>query len=94
LSDCEYSANVGLEGAVRDSNFATVDGPRILACRSAPILYGTAYYEEYPPYDRSDADVELMKSAGISVARITESTWGTLEPQDGVFDYSHIPYMR
>ncbi len=54
------------------------------------ILYGAAYYEEYAPYDRLDADVEMMKSAGINVVRIAESTWGTLEPQDGVFDYSHI----
>jgi beta-galactosidase len=54
------------------------------------ILYGAAYYEEYAPYDRLDADVELMKSASINVVRIAESTWGTMEPQDGVFDYSHI----
>ena len=54
------------------------------------ILYGVAYYEEYAPYDRLNADVQMMKSAGITVVRIGESTWGTLEPQDGVFDYSHI----
>jgi beta-galactosidase len=54
------------------------------------ILYGAAYYEEYAPYDRLDADVQMMKSAGITVVRIGESTWGTLEPQDGVFNYSHI----
>jgi len=54
------------------------------------ILYGAAYYEEYEPYDRLDADVQMMKSAGITVVRIGESTWGTLEPRDGVFDYSHI----
>ncbi len=57
---------------------------------SGAILYGAAYYEEYAPYDRLDADVKMMKSAGINVVRIAESTWGTLEPQDGVFDYSHI----
>lgn len=54
------------------------------------ILYGAAYYEEYAPYDRLGADVQMMKSAGINVVRIGESTWGTLEPHDGVFDYSHI----
>lgn len=54
------------------------------------ILYGVAYYEEYAPYDRLNADVQMMKSAGINVVRIGESTWGTLEPQDGVFDFSHI----
>ena len=54
------------------------------------ILYGAAYYEEYAPYDRLNADVAMMKSAGINFVRIGESRWGTLEPQDGVFDYSHI----
>lgn len=57
------------------------------------ILYGVAYYEEYEPYDRLDADVKLMKAAGINVVRIGESTWGTLEPRDGVFDFSHIDRM-
>jgi beta-galactosidase len=71
-----------------------------LGLRAAPaarypgsILYGAAYYEEYEPYNRLDADVQMMKSAGITVVRIGESTWGTLEPRDGVFDYSHIDRM-
>jgi len=31
-----------------------------------------------------------MKAAGISVVRIAESIWSTLEPQDDVFNFSHI----
>ncbi len=54
------------------------------------ILYGAAYYEEYEPYDRLDADIAMMKAAGLNVVRIGESTWGTLEPHDGSFDFSHI----
>ena len=54
------------------------------------ILYGAAYYEEYSPYDRLDEDVKMMKATGITVVRIAESTWGTVEPQPGVFDFSHI----
>ncbi|WP_180539894.1 beta-galactosidase, partial [Nevskia soli] len=54
------------------------------------ILYGAAYYEEYAPYDRLQEDVRMMKAAGINVVRIAESTWGTLEPRDGAFDYSHV----
>ena len=54
------------------------------------ILYGVAYYEEYTPVDRVDEDARMMKAAGINVVRIAESTWGTLEPQPGVFDFSHI----
>ena len=54
------------------------------------LLYGAAYYEEYLPVDRLEKDVELMKAAGINVVRIAESTWSTCEPQDGVFDFSHV----
>jgi beta-galactosidase len=54
------------------------------------LLYGVAYYDEYMPYERLDKDVAMMKAAGINVVRIAESTWSTLEPQEGVFDYSHI----
>lgn len=54
------------------------------------LLYGVAYYDEYMPYDRLDTDVEMMKKAGINLVRIAESTWSTLEPQEGVFDFSHI----
>lgn len=54
------------------------------------ILFGAAYYDEYAPYDRLDEDVRMMKATGISVVRIAESTWGTLEPKSGVFDFSHV----
>ena len=54
------------------------------------LLFGVAYYDEYMPYERLDKDVQLMKAAGINVVRIAESTWSTVEPQDGVFDFTHI----
>lgn len=54
------------------------------------LLYGVAYYDEYMPYDRLQKDIEMMKAAGINVVRIAESTWGTLEPQNGIFDFTHI----
>ncbi len=54
------------------------------------ILYGVAYYDEYMPYDRLDADIAMMKKAGINLVRIAESTWSTLEPQEGIFDFYHI----
>lgn len=54
------------------------------------LLYGVAYYDEYMPYDRLDKDIEMMKEAGINTIRIAESTWSTLEPQAGEFDFSHI----
>src|SRR3984957_15884334 len=56
------------------------------------ILYGAAYYNEYMPADlqpgRLDKDVALMKSAGITVVRMGESTWSLWEPADGRFEYA------
>ncbi len=54
------------------------------------LLFGAAYYEEYMPYDRLSKDVEMMQAAGINTVRIAESTWSTCEPQEGVFDFSHV----
>lgn len=71
----------------------------LLACGPAAaqlpktILYGVAYYDEYLPVDRIEQDVAMMKAANISVVRIAESTWGTLERQPGVFDFSHVDRM-
>lgn len=54
------------------------------------LLYGSAYYDEYMPVDRIDEDVAMMTAAGHTAVRIAESTWSTLEPQPGVFDFTHI----
>lgn len=54
------------------------------------LLFGTAYYPEYMEEDRIDRDIEMMKSAGMNVVRIAESTWSTLEPVEGKFDFSYI----
>ena len=58
--------------------------------KPAKLLFGVAYYDEYMPYDRLDKDIVMMKAAGINVVRIAESTWSTVEPQEGVFNFSHI----
>jgi beta-galactosidase len=66
------------------------------ACAQAPatppelptILYGTAYYHEYMPYERLDKDVAMMKAAGFNVVRLGESTWSLWEPEDGRFEYA------
>lgn len=54
------------------------------------LLYGAAYYDEYMPYERLEEDMKLIKEAGMNVIRIAESTWGTMEPKRGVFDFHHI----
>ena len=57
------------------------------------LLFGAAYYSEYLPYDRVDTDMKMMARAGMNTIRIAESTWSTLEPSEGVFDFSHIDHM-
>lgn len=54
------------------------------------LLYGVAYYDEYMPYERLDKDMEMMREAGINVIRIAESTWASEEPEEGVFDFTHV----
>ena len=54
------------------------------------ILYGASYYHEYMPYERLEKDVELMEKAGLTFARVGESTWGVLEPRDGEFDFAWL----
>lgn len=54
------------------------------------LLFGSAYYLEYMPYDRLKEDIQMMKDANMNVARIAESTWSTLEPEDGVFDFYYV----
>ena len=54
------------------------------------LMFGVAYYPEYMPYDRIEKDFTMMKKTGINTIRIAESTWSTLEPQDGIFDFSYI----
>jgi beta-galactosidase len=54
------------------------------------VYYGAAYYHEYMPVDRLEKDVELMEKAGITFARVGESTWGLLEPRDGEFDFAWL----
>ena len=54
------------------------------------LLYGAAYYDEYMPCERLEEDIKMWKKAGMNVIRIAESTWSTCEPQEGVFDFSHV----
>lgn len=54
------------------------------------LLFGAAYYLEYMPYDRLEQDIYMMQKARMNVVRIAESTWSTLEPIDGEFDFSYI----
>ena len=72
------------------SLFLIASSPISAQIKQDKLLYGVAYYDEYMPYDRLDKDIKMMKAANINVVRIAESTWSTVEPQEGVYDFSHI----
>lgn len=61
--------------------------------KAEKLLFGAAYYDEYLPEDRIETDMEMIKQAGMNVIRIAESTWSTWEPQDSVFDFTHLHRM-
>ncbi len=69
--------------------FKTLDIASLQA-QTPKLLFGVAYYDEYMPYERLEKDVKMMQETGINVVRIAESTWSTVEPQDGVYDFSHV----
>src|SRR5215204_1443723 len=50
------------------------------------VLFGAAYYHEYQPAPRLDADLDLIAEARFSVIRVGESVWSTWEPEEGQFD--------
>ncbi len=57
------------------------------------LLFGAAYYDEYMPYDRLEQDMAMMQKAGMNTIRIAESTWSTLEPKEGEYDFTHLDRM-
>ena len=54
------------------------------------LIFGAAYYTEYMPCERLDEDMKMMRAAGFTTIRIGESTWSTVEPRPGEYDFSYI----
>ena len=46
---------------------------------------GAAYYPEHWPEEHWPEDIRLMQEAGMTVSRLAEFAWSTLEPEAGVF---------
>lgn len=51
-----------------------------------PLHLGTAWYPEHWPEERWADDVKLMRDAGLTVVRVAEFAWSSLEPREGAFD--------
>lgn len=57
---------------------------------SGSLRVGAAYYPEHWPEARWPEDIRLMREAGLSVARLAEFAWSTLEPAAGQFDFGWL----
>lgn len=49
------------------------------------LRLGAAYYPEHWPEERWREDIRLMQQAGLTVVRMAEFAWSTMEPEPGVF---------
>ena len=54
------------------------------------MLFGASYYHEYQPYERLEADLDLMIEAGFTMIRVGESTWSSYEPVDGEISFEAL----
>lgn len=54
------------------------------------LMYGAAYYDEYMPEERLEKDMQMLRTAGMNTIRIAESTWACEEPEEGIFDFTHV----
>jgi beta-galactosidase len=56
-----------------------------MSSSSSCLRFGAAYYPEHWAEERWPEDIRLMREAGLSVARLAEFAWSTLEPAEGEF---------
>ncbi len=57
---------------------------------SRRLHFGASYYPEHWPEARWAEDVRLMQDAGITVVRMAEFAWSTLEPSAAQFNFSWL----
>lgn len=55
-----------------------------------PLHLGAAYYPEHWDESRWEADIRLMREAGLTVVRMAEFAWAKLEPAEGEFDFEWL----
>ena len=54
------------------------------------LHFGAAWYPEHWPQERWAEDIRLMKEANLSVARLAEFAWSTMEPAEGEFRFDWL----
>jgi len=61
-----------------------------MSSRPFRLHIGAAYYPEHWPEERWPEDVRLMRQAGMTVSRLAEFAWSTLEPEAGKFNFDWL----
>ena len=57
---------------------------------SQRLHFGAAYYPEHWPEERWPEDIRLMQEAGMTVVRMAEFAWSTMEPSAGKFNFDWL----
>lgn len=57
------------------------------AATLAVVILGTGYHPEVWPEARWTEDARLMKEAGLSVVRVTDLAWSSLQPDAGHYEF-------
>jgi beta-galactosidase len=57
---------------------------------SSLLHLGAAYYPEHWPEERWADDIRLMREAGMTVVRMGEFAWSTMEPVEGEFHFDWL----
>ncbi len=60
---------------------------------ASKLHLGASYYPEHWPEDRWPEDIRLMKEAGMTVARMGEFAWSSLEPTSGEFRLDWLEHV-
>jgi len=92
---CRLAAN-GFIGLVTLIS-ATLAGPHLHAQATQypdkpPILLGAAWYPEQWPESEWDHDLALMEAAHITVVRVGEFAWSSMEPSEGHYDFTWLDH--
>ena len=54
---------------------------------SQKLHFGASYYPEHWPEERWPEDIRLMQEAGLTVVRMAEFAWSSMEPSAGKFNF-------
>jgi len=57
-----------------------------LAAGTPPLMLGTSWYPEQWPEAQWEGDLARMQAAGLTMVRIGEFAWSSLEPSEGRYD--------